>query len=617
MFSKLFIVFAISLGVLPASIVFAGDEMDVDKHKLYNPSTPDYEDIEKDLILDVNSSARYGVLGNIGRSVTGGGSFSANEFQLKDTEIDDLIEGDADAAKERTELLGCSAIDLHAGAITSLNNKEEHVKEYVDSPLGRYMLTTVLNSPAIASTFNTVEAFGGKRVQLMQDRCQAMQADATISAEGMMRWQALQACVAKNMDGHWNEVGLAGDAGAESVALAVAYRSCLYGHQGQGDTFATAEPVEALEATFTPSPSYSMQEALKEDVLKFDGDNPSLWTGTLFHALRNTAFCEMTGGEGVTPDVDVTDPARCALMALVPNVRWCAGSERFERKCLDDSKVRLSRAMFTPQQIFDLIFAFSEKELAYRDAFAAHLLKETNSPKISRDIATAGETLYNPMVDRTAEDTAIDQRMDEVRLFSGCIANGTLEDGEDFSEYIQRAMDVSSTDDIDSATAVYQGGPTYGTLKATLSGAVTPPAMLSALDDILDFGELDKRVSAVVSSGDVTATPALADRLHNPSTLGAIVVDATRCVMKHHLRLTLLDHLDLRELDTDVRVGALLAVRLNIAHTTTELLYRHLKEKLLLAQLDLQNGGSVSSRRATPPHVLASMDTLLKHPLMF
>ena len=142
--------------------------------------------------------------------------------------------------------------------------------------------------------------------------------------------------------------------------------------------------------------------------------------------------------------------------------------------------------------------------------------------------------------------------------------------------------------------------------QADIEGQVAPPSIFSVLSsDIINTAEIEGQRSAMVA-------PDLADQMYNVATFAQITADAARCVMKHHTRLTLMDHLKLADLPDGERMGALLAVRMNIAQTTTELLYRHLKEKLMFAKLDMQNGGSVSSRRATPPHVLASMETLIK-----
>ncbi len=612
MLSRLFFVFAILMGVSPTLLVHA-QEMDPANHDVYDSSSGGYAPITPDKTLNVNSAAKYGVLGNIGRPVTGGSSVAASDFQLDDTAIGGLLHGDANSARERTELMGCSAMDYHASAITSLNTNEDHVREYVDSPMGTFMLTTLLNSPAIASTFNSVEAFGAKRVQLMQDRCQAMQADATVSAEGMMRWQALQACVAENAN--LDTGGTVSSSGSmrsedEAVSIAIAYRTCLYGSQGQDGTF-SSDSVQAFGpggADVAPSAATSLEGAMREHVLMFDGDEPSLWTGTLFHALRNTAFCEMEGGGAETAQTGATAGSRCALLAAIPNVRWCAGSQKYNRECLDDGKVRMSRATFTPQQVFDLIFAFSELELGYRDAYTRWLIEEAGTP-LAEEIAIKGESIYNPMVARPVDDTGVSQRTDEVKLFSGCIAGGisgtTLTGAEDFNEYIDRAINLDTNDDLDAGTTVsFFGGTTLGSLQS--SPGVTPPSIFS----VLTSGMLDDSGIAGQRSANIRAD--LTGNMYNTSTFPYIVATATRCVMKHQTRLSLMDHIKLTELADEEKVGAMLAIRMNIAQTTTELMYRHIKEKLLFAQLDMQNGGSLSSRRATPPHVLASLDTLIK-----
>ncbi|MEC9291651.1 MAG: hypothetical protein VX730_04540 [Pseudomonadota bacterium] len=609
MLSRLFFVFAILMGVSPTLLVHA-QEMDPANHDVYDSSSGGYAPITPGKALNVNSAAKYGVLGNIGRPVTGGSSVAASDFQLDDTAIGGLLHGDANSARERTELMGCSAMDYHASAITSLNTNEDHVREYVDSPMGTFMLTTLLNSPAIASTFNSVEAFGAKRVQLMQDRCQAMQADATVSAEGMMRWQALQACVAENAN--LDTGGTVSSSGSmrsedEAVSIAIAYRTCLYGSQGQDGTF-SSDSVQAFGpggADVAPSAATSLEGAMREHVLMFDGDEPSLWTGTLFHALRNTGFCIMEGGGAETAFTSATGDAQCALMAAIPNVRWCAGSQKYNRECLDDGKVRMSRATYTPQQVFDLIFAFSELELGYRDAYTRWLIEEVGTP-LAEEIAIKGENIYNPMTGRPVDDAGVTQRVDEVKLFSGCISGGAIaNDAEDFNEYIDRAINLDTTDDLDADTTVsFFGGTTLGALQS--APAVTPPDLYAVLSSgVLDDTGIAGQVSAKIGSD-------LVDDMYHTRMFAQMVVTATRCVMKHQTRLSLMDHIKLTELADEEKIGAMLAIRMNIAQTTTELMYRHIKEKLLFAQLDMQNGGSLSSRRATPPHVLASLDTLIK-----
>jgi hypothetical protein len=614
MFSKLFYVFAIFMGLFASVVSYAQEEMDLANHTVVDPvnSRDTTTFVPTSASLDSTRSAKYGVLGNIGRSVTAGGSTPAAGFQLNDGDLGSLTGGSVEAARERNELLGCSTMDYHASMITSLNNNETDIEEYVDSPMGTFMLTTLLNSPAIAATFNSVEAFGAKRVQLMQDRCQAMQSDATVSAEGMMRWQALQACVAAN-----TEAAAGGSTGvssmnrrsdSEAVAVAMAYRACLYGSQGQEDRFGT-DPIEAFGASVSPgSVAASLEGAMKEDVLEFDGDTPSLWTGTLFHALRNTAFCEMDGAEsGDSPDVDTTLAHHCSIMAMIPNVRWCAGSEMMDRSCLNDSKVRLSRATFTPQQVFDLLYAFTDREVSYRDQFARSLVGRAGEG-VAIEIAKKGETLYSPMVLRPASEAIVGGRADEVRLFTGCLANGAtaLGTAEDFSTYITRAI-ANSTNLRDDLPVSFNPDLTLAGLQSELETAIPVPTTF-AMNDILDLspgGEVGSQRSATVS-------PDGSGGMYNVGTFGWLAANATRCVMKHQMRLTLMDHIKIGQLPQEERVGALLAVRMNIAQLSTELLYRFLKEKLMFAQLDMQNGGSVSSRRATPPHVLASLETLVK-----
>lgn len=582
--------------------------MTVGNHDVFDPASTSHVGVAPKDKLNVNSAAKYGVLGNIGRPVTAGGSVAAGELELTGNQARDLINDN----RERTELMGCNAMDYHASLVTSLNNNQDHLDEYMGSSMGTYMLTTLLNSPAIASTFNTLEAFGGKRVQLMQDRCQAMQADATVSAEGMMRWQALQACVAENASltgsGTVTDSGTpSGHDNTEAVAIAIAYRTCLYGSKGQDDRFdQSGGQVVALGApAVTPSAGTSLEAAMRNSVL---ADNSSgshevtLWTGTLFHALRNTAFCTMEGGGAVTAGVGANDNSGndCALMAAIPNVRWCAGSQRFERQCLSDGRVRMSRATFTPQQVFDLIFAFSEVELAYRDAYARSLVERVGMP-IAEEIAKKGEVLYNPMVQRPVDDTGVQNRTDEMKLFGGCIAAGTLDGAEDFNLYIDRAIALDTTDQLDGTLVVDDAsGATLSSVQG--SPVVTPPATHN-ITSLIDNANIQPRNSATRASGG---------RMYSTASFAQVVADATRCVLKHHTRLSLMDHLQIAQLSDEEKVGALLAIRMNVAQTTTEMLYSHIKEKILFAEMDMQNGGSSSGSSATPPHVLATLETLVK-----
>lgn len=614
---KLFGILTVLASVLLSTSVWAQDpEFEIDNHKTMTPNDPGVRD-KQQRPFHSSEGAKYGVIGNIGRPAIGGSSLPSSELQLQDSAIDQLTGGGGndDRARARNELLGCSTMDYHASVITSLNNDQDQIQEYVDSPMGTYMLTTILNSPQIAATFNAVEAFGGKRVQLMQDRCQAMQSDATVSAEGMMRWQALQACVARNVDSNLNTTVASASGSArnrqESVAVALAYRACLYGAQGQDDSFST-EDVTAFGVSVSPSPNSSLEGSLQEDVLSFDGDTPSLWTGTLFHALDNTAFCAMTGGGGGA-DAEVGDTIGndCALMALIPNVRWCAGSERYERTCLNDqSTPRMSRATLNPQQVFDMVYSLTQVEMNYRDTFAKEMIKRMDK-KYRDQVAFAGERLQEPMLEATVDNVEVSFLTNEVEVFNNCIASSGVVQPEDFSHYFTRAVD--SDPDLETSTVVkIQGGSdvTLDTVRTELETDVEAPYSLN-IDDLFSgsvYTEIQDQASAHKGAG------ASGDALYETggTGMGLIIMNATRCVMKHAARTTLQDHLSVADLSAEEQQAVLMALRLNIAQTTTEMLYHFLKEKLMLAQLDLQNAGAVSSRRATPPHILSSMDTLIK-----
>lgn len=619
-----FLFFGFSSGVFAQSAI--PDIMLRESHQMVNPLDPSERGTPY-TSFDSYQGAKYGVLGNIGRPVIGGGSVKAEKFVLTPEEAGRYVDGDEERARFRNEVLGCSTIDVHSTITSSLNVNDDHTREYVDSPLGTMYLTTLLNSPQIAATIDHVEDFGVKRLNIIQDRCQAIQADASVSGEGMMRWQALQACVRKNVGEYLSTASVA-TSGAmrdkeEALAISVAYRACLFGSQGQKDSFGSGE-VKAYGVSLSPASAVatSLEEALKDDVLVGDPSSTgvNMWTGTLFDALQNTAFCTVTGGGGRDVETSATTDQDCVLLGLIPNLRWCSGAERYERSCLNESKPRLSRATFNPQQVFDIIFAYSQVEIRYRNHYAQELAALLGRER-AQAIAKEGELLRAPIAGDgefsvSAEVTGVELPVNEMETFANCAASDGVVYPEDFNEYIPRAVEQFELKGmpLNMETVIGQGMTRHKlnepiSLQAAydkLGSDFAPAPFELNIDAIIpNIDEVQAQVSSEIGSDqgyDIGGTG-----------LGLMIMNATRCVMKHHARTTLMDHLKIASLDSDEERNAVLfALEISIAQTSTEFIYQFLKEKLLLAEMDLFNSGALSSSRATPPHIQKSMETLVK-----
>jgi len=631
---RVILLYAILSITTATGAVFAADSRyDAEQHKGNDPIDLSKRVLQKP--FQSTTGSQYGVLGNIGRPVIGGNSIAKDQLLLTEDDLNTLFDENQGAAA-RNQILGCGVIDEHAAMVTAMDVKEEQVKDYLNSQLAKYMLTTLYNSPALAAVYDSVESYGAKRVQLMQDRCQAVQSAASLSSEDMMRWQALQECVRRNVGTENLKTGSAKENGEdyrdgkEALAYAAAYRACLYGSQSQIAMFNENGTLKATlgkkEVEFQPSKDLqkkSLEQVLETSLLNPDEDElkPSMWTGGLLDALKGTSLCYTRGGAGYENPTEQDDSSDCAIMAFVPNVRWCVGSERLNLTCLNQEKPRLSNALFTPIQVFDIAYALTQNELNYRYAFAENLTEMVGYDN-AMDIAVKGELLQEPMQEAKLEDQKLNYPFSDAEFsrYFGCSQGAAT---EDFSQYITRAYNLKITKNgkefpaLDpEATMVSAYNPSGGgddddvnlvkikDLAEQVGKMVKKPDALNVEKVMAELGEVNKQFHGDYMSSGGSATS------KNPASY--FILATVRCAMETYVRATLADYVAVTGIDNDgERTAILMAMRARTAQVATEMLYQFLKEKLSLASLELAYAGPTGSVKATPPHVLRAVEDVI------
>ncbi|MBB5704061.1 hypothetical protein FHS76_003976 [Ochrobactrum daejeonense] len=631
---RVILLYAILSITTATGAVFAADSRyDAEQHKGNDPIDLSERVLQKP--FQSTTGSQYGVLGNIGRPVIGGNSIAKDQLLLTEDDLNTLFDEDQGAAA-RNQILGCGVIDEHAAMVTAMDVKEEQVKDYLNSQLAKYMLTTLYNSPALAAVYDSVESYGAKRVQLMQDRCQAVQSAASLSSEDMMRWQALQECVRRNVGTENLKTGSAKENGEdyrdgkEALAYAAAYRACLYGSQSQIAMFNENGTIKATlgknEVEFKPSENLqkkSLEQVLETSLLNPDEDElkPSMWTGGLLDALKGTSLCYVKGGGGGAAKPNEEGAKDCAIMAFIPNVRWCVGSERSKQACLNQEKPRLSNALFTPIQVFDIAYALAQNEINYRYTFAENLTELVGYDN-AMDIAVKGELLQEPMQEaKVAEQKLTDSEPDtEMTRYFGCSKGYTP---EDFSEYITRAYNLKITKNDEDfpaldpeATMVSAYNPSGGgddddvnlvkikDLAEQVGKMVTKPSNLNTEYVMADLKEVNKLAHGDYLGGGLSGASG------NPASF--FILSTVRCAMESYVRGTLADYVAVTSIDNDgERTAILMAMRTRTAQVATEMLYQFLKEKLSLASIELAYAGPTGSVKATPPHVLRAVENVI------
>jgi len=472
--------------------------------------------------------------------------------------------------------LGCN-FDTHQTVLSTLNVDSGEFVDYLSSPLGTFMISALYTSPATAAAYDSLYAFGSSRAQVLQDRCNAALTATDDAAQA--RWEAIQECIENT--------------GATDLEeYAQAYKACLL------------------------SPEYAVQtgEVLPQNMRGVQARvlSSAKWAGTMFDSLSDTSFCHISSNSGNNANNN-TD---CFFMGFIPNYRWCTGgattlvpatttnpTRSAYRGC--ENTVGLRRAAnesISMKDVYNTAFAVTGRYMEYALQFAARLKAAVGIEK-AFEIARAGEVISEPLTAVTGgapnERFYAYDEITEFMSFAGCDTGGTsanLVGFEALDYYFQRANTIDNT-------LVPAGGPAGFDNDDWDSNNPTPNTLFSGIWQ--DFG------LEAVSTGDVDFDTAFSQSTstaassptgrYETSAFTTRIINMTACIMKHHLRASLQDYLNM-VVYPERSEAAGYALRSKWAFLTTELLYRFIKQKLEMAHAELLYAAGHDTN-APAPHI--------------
>jgi len=471
--------------------------------------------------------------------------------------------------------LGCN-FDTHQTVLSTLNVDSGEFVDYLSSPLGTFMISALYTSPATAAAYDSLYAFGSSRAQVLQDRCNTALTATDDAAQA--RWEAIQECIENT--------------GATDLEeYAQAYKACLL------------------------SPEYTVQtgEVLPQNMRGVQARvlSSAKWAGTMFDNLSDTSFCNISSSTGATAS-SLTD---CFFMGFIPNYRWCTGGETTlvpatttgviksaYRGCSNTGGMRrVADESITMRNVYDLAFTITGRYVEYALKFAERLKAAVGVEKAFK-IATAGETITEPLNNITGVNEMFYgyDEMVEFLSFAGCDSgnNNALVGFEALGYYFQRA------NTIDATLVPLDGPPGFSDDTYDAASPTSPNPIFNAFDDPwFDFSDdagttTDASFATAFRHSTATAATAPTGR-YDSSDLETRITYAVSCIMKHHLRASLQDYLNM-VIYPERAQAAGYALRNKWAFLTTELLYRFVKQKLEMAHAELLYAAGHDTNAAAP-----------------
>lgn len=535
---------------------------------------------------------------------------------------------DADALNKATSLaIGCATLDTGSLMLGVLDNGLSDWEAFIDTDAFRDATAYIFNSPQLPENFMAIETYAHNRAQILTEKCAAFQVEDDMSK---VVWQGVQKCVNAKMGGNYNVGNSYEDREDFSKNLADAYMECLN------------EPLEGGDDSFFNSVKTTLES--------------EKWSGTLYTALARTDFCLHVS--------DMSETNRCAPLAYLPNIKWCARGEiklnptTGRPFCSGDTEDGLyTPEVISPQDVFDIAFSVAEDVVKYgytivstaiapdadedlreRIAMSPNELRSyaqiaemksfgENFDEGTRGImgrGSPGDSTYVPsgryspgVVDDDAEEanlfkgSASDSSVNIKQFFkyTGCSSEGQ---GPDFSGDIQEIeyqLKKNPSTDHSSPLETKIAEDLGESLGAAVSGVqFSDDYFYMAAQKYNNFGsDLSSPSEKINTSYKIRDDGSVQDLNAGPAM--GLIGAAVACAAVHDMRLSLSDFISIYEEDKGAQ-AAMLAYRTDLAYMATLRVLNFVRSRLDIARMQM-SFSPLGDPNGYPRHVVESVDKLI------